>query len=315
MTTSRLSSSGGGILENVRKNVHRPIQGVTLDSITHALAAVLVFSGPLQGMNLLAAVLGAVLPDCDVLFHTVSSRDPRLFLFTHGGFTHSFLGTSVTAAGITTGFVGWSCVTGQNPFFFGTTETIFFAALGGALTHVILDFLALPGIPLLYPITERKFCLKVFPGPSILLLLISLIFISFFLLGLTNNQMLHVYAAFFVGVIVARAGLRAIAVNRFGKGALPTFDPTKWLVIDDAGDRFRVFYARLFSNPQEERIYPKSSRYPRENPAEYRQDPEIRRLIYNSYIVITERQAGGLLLRDPLREDGYFFYPPEHTRS
>ncbi len=285
-----------------------------MDSLTHALAAVLVFSGHLQGMGLLAAVLGSVLPDCDILFHTLSGRDPRLFLFTHGGFTHSFPGTLVTAAGVATGFAAWACATGQNPSLFGITGIVFFSALGGALTHVILDFLALPGIPLLYPRTERKVSLKIFPGPSILLLVISVSFIFLFLLGLAKSQVLHIYAVFFVGVILARAGLRVIAVHRFGRGALPTFNPMKWLVIEDTGDTFRVYYSHLFSSPEGERIYPKNSRYPPENPADYIRDPEIRRLIYNSYVVVAEKQEGGTLLRDPLREDGYFFYPTEHTR-
>jgi len=286
-----------------------------LDSITHALAAVLAFSGPLEGMGLLAAVLGAVLPDCDILFHAISGRDPRLFLFTHGGFTHSFPGTLVTAAGITTGFATWSCVTGQDPFFFGIMGMIFFSAVGGALTHVILDFLVLPGIPLLYPLTERKVSLKIFPGPSILLLLISISFIFFSLLGLAKSQILHIYAVFLVGAILARAGLKVIAVHRFGKGALPTFNPMKWLVIEDAGDTFRVYYSHLFSSPEGERVYPKSSGYPPPDPAEHMQDPDIRRLFYNSYVVIAERQEEGALFRDPLREDGYFFYPTEHTRT
>jgi len=199
----------------------------------------------------------------------------------------------VTAAGVATGFATWSCATGQSPFLIGFIGIIFFSALGGALTHVILDFLALPGIPLLYPCTERKVSLKIFPGPSIVLLVISVSFISLFLLGLAESQVLHIYAVFFVGAILARAGLRVIAVHRFGKGALPTFNPMKWLVIEDAGDTFRVYYSHLFSSPEGEHVYPKSSGYPPPDPAEHMQDPDIRRLFYNSYVVIAERQEGG----------------------
>jgi len=61
-----------------------------VDSLTHALAAVLVFSGHLQGMGLLAAVLGSVLPDCDILFHTLSAA-------TRGSFS-SPTGVSPTAS-------------------------------------------------------------------------------------------------------------------------------------------------------------------------------------------------------------------------
>lgn len=284
-----------------------------MDSITHALAATLVFSGPLQGAALLSAVMGAVLPDCDVLLHALSDRDPRLFIFTHGGFTHSLAGTPVIAAGVTAGFIAWAGATGQNLSFPATMVTIFFPALCGALTHVTLDLLAFPGIPLLYPFRERKMTVGIFPGPSILLLLTSLGFLSLFLLGLATMQWLQGYGAFLAGVVVARAGLRGIAEIRFGRRPVPTFNPLKWLVIRDCGDAYHVFFAYLFSSTKEERVYPKGAASPLDLTGHVR-NPELRRVLYNSYIVVARREEGGTLLYDPLREDGYIFYPPRHTR-
>lgn len=285
-----------------------------MDSITHALASILVFSGPLQGAGLLSAVLGAVLPDCDVFFHAVSDRDPRLFIFTHGGFTHSLAGTPVIAAGIAAGFIAWAVATGQDPALPATMGTIFFPALGGALTHVTLDLLAFPGIPLLYPLRERKMTLGIFPGPSLLLLLASLCFICLFPLGLATMEWLQGYGMFLAGVIVARAGLRGIAEIRFGRGTVPTFNPLKWLVIRDCGDTYRVFFTHLFSGPGEERVYPKGSAGTPGNFSGHVKDPEVRRVLYHSYIVIAREQEGGTILHDPLREDGYIFYPPRYTR-
>ena len=45
----------------------------------------------------------------------------------------------------------------------------FAAVLGGALSHLAIDVLACPGIPLLAPFVDRKYTLGILPGPSILL--------------------------------------------------------------------------------------------------------------------------------------------------
>lgn len=285
-----------------------------MDSITHALAAILVFSAPLRGTGLLPAVLGAVLPDCDVLLHALSDRDPRLFLFTHGGFTHSLAGTPVIAAGIAAGFVAWAVVTAQNISVPAIMAMIFFPALGGALTHVTLDLLAFPGIPLLYPFQERKITVGIFPAPSILLLLTSIGFLCLFVLGLVTMEWLQGYGIFIAGVIFTRAGLKGIAEIRFGRGTVPTFNPLKWLVVRDSGDTYHVFFTNLFSSPWKEQVYPKGGTDSRGKPTEYGREPDMRRLFYNSYIVVARREEGGTLFRDPLREDGYIFYPPRHTR-
>jgi hypothetical protein len=41
---------------------------------------------------------------------------------------------------------------------------------------------------------------------------------------------------------------------------------------------------------------------------------DVQRLLYNSYITIVHRDGEGILLRDPLREDGFIFYPNRYTR-
>jgi inner membrane protein len=45
----------------------------------------------------------------------------------------------------------------------------FAAILGGALSHLAIDTLACPGIPLFAPFSDRKYTVGILPGPSILL--------------------------------------------------------------------------------------------------------------------------------------------------
>ena len=39
--------------------------------------------------------------------------------------------------------------------------------------------------------------------------------------------------------------------------------------------------------------------------------PEVRRLKFHSYITVVEKTRSGFIFSDPLREKGYFFYPPD----
>ncbi|MDI9633179.1 MAG: metal-dependent hydrolase [Methanolinea sp.] len=285
-----------------------------MDSITHAIVAVACFHVSFHGHALVACVLGAVLSDIDVFLHAVAERNPHLFLFTHGGFTHTVPGVLVVAAGISAGFSAFAAATGQPGLIPEIPAVVFVPALAGALTHVSLDALALPGIPLLYPLSERKVTAGIFPGPSILLLSTSAAYLALSLSVPGASRWLPAYAGFVALVILARGVLRAVAVHRFGKGAIPTFDPLQWLIVEDAGDSFRVSTARLFSGPTTEKVYAKGTGdLPGNAPAPL-PDPEVRRFLYNSYIVVAEKQEGGTLFRDPLREDGFVFYPPRHTR-
>lgn len=285
-----------------------------MDGITHAIVAVACFHVSFRGHALVACVLGAVLSDIDVFLHAVSERNPHLFLFTHGGFTHTLPGILVVAAGISAGFSAFAAATGQQGLIPAIPVAVFVPALAGALTHLTLDVLALPGIPLLYPLFERKVTAGIFPGPSIPLLLTSLAYLTLSLSGSGVDRYLSAYTGFIAIVILARGGLRAIAVHRFGMGAIPTFNPLRWLIVEDAGDSFRVSTAHLFSRPSTEKVYAKGTATIPGNPATLIPDPEVRRFLYNSYIVVAEKQEGGTLFRDPLREDGFIFYPPRHTR-
>ena len=94
---SRLS----GLWLPVTATTYLTVNAVTfaVDSLTHALFASILFT--LIGHPELVpfAALGAVCPDVDILFQRFSDRDPRLYIFTHGGITHSIAGALTTSAG------------------------------------------------------------------------------------------------------------------------------------------------------------------------------------------------------------------------
>ncbi|MCQ8893340.1 MAG: metal-dependent hydrolase [Methanolinea sp.] len=285
-----------------------------MDSITHALAAFLVFSPFATGAVLVSAVLGAVLPDSDIVMRRLSDRDPRLFVFSHGGFTHSLAGAAALGAGVALGFLGERTVSGQAPVGPVLVGIVFLASLAGALTHQFLDVLAVPGIPLLYPASCRKVSVGIFPGPRFVLFAASTLFLVVWLMGYGSSDGLHTYAVLGGLFILAHGVLKVAATRKFGKRAIPTVNPLTWLVIRDTGSAWHVSRAGLLSPRGEERIYEKNAGIDPDVLDSCERDPRVRRLRYYSYIVVAERRGDDILLRDPLREDGYIFFPPHYTR-
>ena len=137
---------------------------------SHALIADILFSSPGLLPLIPFAVLGAVIPDTDILFSVISDRNPSLYLFTHGGIAHSIAGAfvlSLLAYGsvimlVSAGIIPVSAVTAAGVYGFA-------AVLAGALLHIVIDVSAIPGIPLLAPFSDRKYTLGILPGPSLLL--------------------------------------------------------------------------------------------------------------------------------------------------
>ena len=129
-----------------------------MDSVTHAFAVYLPLLA-LGSVSLIPfAVLGAVIPDIDILFELMPENNPSDYIFTHGGITHSLVG----AVGISIVAFIMVLVLGrlgmvQEKFSFTISSSIFFAILAGAVLHVFLDYLAYPGIPLLYPFSIEKY--------------------------------------------------------------------------------------------------------------------------------------------------------------
>lgn len=273
----------------------------------------LLFNAPFPGQAVLFGILGATLPDIDILLKKISDRDPGLFVFSHGGFTHSISGILAVSAGIMIGFLLWQNLIGRT----GDLSSLSLAcalACAGGITHVMLDVLAFPGIPILYPLTPRKFTAGIFAGPSLVFLGVSLGLFLLFLSGYPVLPALPVVAVCGGIYILAHVLLKVyVGLNHQGI-TIPTFNPLKWLVIQESSESFTVYRTRLLAGNGNKTIYP---RYDGVNPEfmhRHMSDPELQRLAYYSYIMVAGSDGDTVVIRDPLREDGVLFYPPAFTR-
>lgn len=284
-----------------------------MDSLTHALVAVVLFYAPFPGQAVLFAILGATLPDIDILLKRFSDRDPGLFVFSHGGFTHSIPGILAVSAGIVIGFLLCLNLGGHVEGLSYVFMAFAFACAGG-VTHVLLDVLAFPGIPLLYPLTSKKFTAGIFAGPSLVFLGVSL---GLFLLFLSGYPVLPALPVIAVcgGVYILAHVLLKVYVSFTHKGiTIPTFNPLKWLVIQGSSSAYTVYRTGLMAGDGKMIVYP---RYDGVNPEfihRHMNDPELQRLAYYSYIMVAGSEGDVVVIRDPLREDGVLFYPPAFTR-
>jgi inner membrane protein len=277
-----------------------------VDSLTHALFASILFT--LVGHPELVpfAALGAVCPDVDILFQRFSDRDPRLYIFTHGGITHSIAGALTTAAGaallglIAATMLGYSVV----------VPLAFLAAAAGVLTHIGLDFLAYPGIPLLFPATDRKYTLGIAGGPTVYLLIASLVYTSFLLTGRAVIDQPWPYVGFFGLVILVNAILTTYVTAKAGGKVIPGFNPLKWLIVAEQPASYRVRSYHLLRGPAPAVEFAKLDGVSREEAGKLMAVPGVKRMHYHSYIVTVARNGGSVVFSDPLREQGYLWYPP-----
>ncbi|MDD1672445.1 MAG: metal-dependent hydrolase, partial [Methanomicrobiales archaeon] len=203
-----------------------------VDSFTHALSTFLLFLFTGNGMYAPYAIIGAVLPDIDIFFKPLSDHDPRLFIFTHGGFTHSVVGAVAVSclAFLALGMLMISGGMGNAPVI-GLT-TLLFMVLGACL-HLVLDALAFPGIPLLYPATARKITLGVFPGPSLLLMVITVSYLLLVASGIANLAENTFYISVCLCVIGIRTILKLYIAFTTPGTTIPTIHPLRWWVIKE----------------------------------------------------------------------------------
>jgi inner membrane protein len=277
-----------------------------VDSLTHALFASILFT--LIGHPELVpfAALGAVCPDVDIIFQRFSDRDPRFYIFTHGGITHSIAGALATSAG--TALLGLLAATvlGYNVF----VPLAFLAAAAGVLTHISLDFLAYPGIPLLFPATDKKYTLGIAGGPTLYLLIASLVYTAFLLAGKAVLGQPWLYVAFFGLIILANATLTTYVAAKAGGKVIPGFNPLKWLIVAEQPASYRVGGYHLFRGPAPSVEFAKLGGVSPEEAGNLMTIPEVKRVRYHSYIVTVNRKGGSVVFSDPLREQGYLWYPP-----
>jgi inner membrane protein len=281
-----------------------------VDSLTHALFASIAFT--LIGHPELVpfAALGAVCPDVDILFQRFSDRDPRLYIFTHGGITHSIAGALTTSAFAALAGLFLATALGYSV----TVPLAFLAAAAGVLTHIGLDFLAYPGIPLLYPATDKKYTLGIAGGPTVYLLIASMVYGAFLLAGKAVIAEPWVYAGFFGLIIAANAGLKTYVAAKAGGRVIPGFNPLKWLIVAEAAGSYRVSGYHLLRGPTPAVEFAKLDGVSPEEAGRLMAIPEVKRMRYHSYIVTVARNGGSVVFSDPLREKGYLWYPPYFKR-
>lgn len=286
-----------------------------VDTFTHALSALVVFSLQAADSLLPFAVLGAIIPDVDITFRVISRRNPRLYLFTHGGFTHSIAGgllLSCMAFLVAWGVALTGLVPGIDPALFAPMALVMM--LAGTLLHVLEDFLAYPGIPVLYPFTERKYTAGIFPGPSLVLFGVSLVFVTWAALGVTGDAALRAYAVIFFGFIGLSALVKGYMALTHPGQTIPTFNPFRWLLVDADGDRLRISEHHLLRGTT---VALTVDRFRGITPAEaagYDDLPEVRAHRYFSYLSVAEKNGDSVTFSDPLRDRGIIPYPP-YARS
>ncbi|MGA9141128.1 MAG: metal-dependent hydrolase [Methanocella sp.] len=277
-----------------------------MDSLTHALAISAVFAIAGQPELIPFAALGAIAPDIDITFQRFSDRDPRLYIFTHGGITHSIAGA--IAVSLLVALIALPAAT-----LIGYSTPLLFAVaaiMTGALSHILLDFLAYPGIPLLYPATDKKFTIGIAAGPTPWLLVASITFGAFILTGRAGIENPWIYVGFFSLVIAMSGALKVYVSVRSGGSAIPGFNPLRWLIIEESPCAYRVYAYHLLKGRQPATDYKKYRDVPEAEVRRLMTFPEARRMRYHSYIVTASRAGNGIELSDPLRQNGYLWYPP-----
>jgi inner membrane protein len=286
-----------------------------VDVLTHGLTVSLILIGLNAGSVLFAGILGSVAPDLDVLLTPVSARYPRWYILTHGGVTHSLAGgclASLLAFGAALGIAGHVPSLQSAGIVLGAGALI--VLLAGTLLHLFLDLLAYPGIPLRYPVSDRKYTLGIFPGPSLFLFGLTVLFLVPFFLGVTGPAAFGLYAGIFLLFILSCTGLKVLVSSRVTGTTIPTRHPMRWLVLTDTGGSYRVSRYHLLRGQGEELQFAKVDGVTSEEVSRYRDLPGVKRLYYHSYIVTVQRDGQDLVFRDPLRDEGIIFYPPYYAK-
>ncbi len=287
-----------------------------MDALSHALIVLILFSATGLIPLLPFAILGAVIMDVDIFFSFISDTHPSLYLFTHGGIAHSLAGAlvlTVMACVVIIAIASAGII--LLPALSGCGVYGFAAVLCGALLHLVIDVLACPGIPLFAPFTDRKYTLGILPGPSILIAFAALGFILILVTGLLEySQALKLYAGIVLLYLAVRGGLFLVAGAWLPGRKIPGINPLRWLTITGDEVSFTVRQYTLLCGFLNESVYYMYKDTSAEEVKSALRFPEVRRLFFHSYRVTAERHGSVLVLSDPLRENGYLYYPPYFKR-
>lgn len=285
-----------------------------MDLLTHAFSVMLLGGGHLDILLVCFGVIGTILPDQDIFLQWFSGRDQRLYVFSHGGITHSIAGSIlISVAGFSSicfmQLTGYLSLPGDPRFWvFGLGMMI-----GGTLLHITLDWLAYPGIPLLFPFSDKKYTLGIFPGPSLSLMVASVLFLLLLVTGLLATGDLYLWGVVFFGVIAFSFVKKGLVAGRFrGTVTIPTFHPLHWILVSEDEREYTVTRYSMTGGVYGESVYKKLDGVGEEEIKALENDPEMKRLRYFSYLVVFERKPGSIRAYDPLRLSGVIFYPPDY---
>ncbi len=286
-----------------------------MDVLTHGLTASLLLLALDARSALFFGVLGSIAPDLDVLLTFVSDRYPRWYILTHGGVTHSLIGGCLVSLMIFCAAAGIVALmpTFQAAGILFSAEALLFL-LAGTLLHLFLDVLAYPGIPLLYPLSDRKYTLGIFPGPSMALFGLSTLFLALVFSGLTDIQAIPLYGGIVLLFLLFGIGTKITVSVRTSGRTVPTRHPLRWLIVADTGDSYTVSSYHLLRGRLDGKSYLKYSGVTGDEVQRFLKMPELRRQYYHSYMVVVQRDGNTLIFRDPLRDEGIIFYPPYYRQ-
>ncbi|MCK9592621.1 MAG: metal-dependent hydrolase [Methanoregula sp.] len=287
-----------------------------MDVLSHALITVTIFLAAGSSSSLLPfAIVGAVIADADIFFRIISDKSPALYMFTHGGFAHSIPGAFVMSALATAG-IQLAVLAGAIPA--GALAILlpqaFFVILAGALIHICIDALAYPGIPVLYPLSDRKITAGILPGPSIVLFITSTgILIAWAFGRLNTPTALTVATVIVILFLTSRTVLFLGIRQKQPRGrCVPLPNPLQWLIIGENKTSFIITRYSLSGGTSGTETFEKYTNTNMSETEKFLALPEVRRLKFHSYISVVEKTRSGFIFSDPLREKGYFFYPPDY---
>lgn len=282
-----------------------------MDIFTHAVAILVILFATGNAVFIPSGVIGAVIIDIDMTWFFIARRNPSLYLLHHAGFSHSFFGAMVLSAiafmtTLALASAGW--LPGTLPE--GSLVPAFAAMLAGAYLHLFLDWLAAPGLPLQYPLTEKRFGLAMTPMP--LYFLITVLALGF--LGVTlfhglTIELAEVYGAIFAGIILVSAGMKWLVHRKAPGRSFYTLHPFQWIVIREENPSYTVVVYDMFRGVIRELNFGKFRNIRPEEAHRY-DSPELRRHRYFSYISTVEKKGSEIIFHDPVREEGLISYPP-----
>ena len=287
-----------------------------MDALSHALIVWILFSQTGLSPLLPFAILGAVIMDVDIFFSLISDSIPSLYLFTHGGIAHSLAGAVVLSvlAYLTIVLIAFAGIISL-PAVAGYGLYGFAAVFGGTLSHLAIDVLACPGIPLLAPFVDRKYTPGILPGPSILLASAALGLVVVTVTRLPSFPQAFTFYAWIVLLYLAvRGGSFLFAFIRLPGRKVPGVNPFRWLAISEDETSCTIRQYALFDGFSGESVFYKYKNTSADEVKSALRFPEVRRFFFHSYFITAERTGSVLILTDPLREKGYLYYPPHYKR-